>query len=123
MNSAPVRFILTAFNAAAVLYQGTAQTVPSGSSAPRILSAKHVGRIRIHGQEEGRVRLAAEDKGVDLKRIFRHRFTAKADGHRFALRSCARHRPSRNRLAGIRRQILAAIADQKRRRKKKESMR
>jgi hypothetical protein len=89
MNSAPVRFISAAFNAAAVPYRGAARTVPSSSSAPRILSEKQVVRIRIHGLEEGRVRLAAEDKGVDLKRIFGHRLTTKRDSHSFGSRSRA----------------------------------
>jgi hypothetical protein len=123
MNSAPVRFILAAFNAAAVLYRGAARTVPSGSSAPRILSEKHAVRIRIHGLEEGRVRLAAEDKGIDWKRIVRNRLTTKADGHSFGLRSRALGTGrAETGGPGMRRQILAAIADQKRRRKKKESL-
>ena len=113
----------------AVLYRSAGQTLPLGSSARQIVSEKHVIRIRIRRLEESRVRLALEDKSVDLKRIFRHGLTTKADGHRFGLRSRAlgagrmgRSPASRNRRAGIRRQILAAIADQKRRRKKKESL-
>jgi hypothetical protein len=129
MTSAPVRSIIAAFNAAAVLHRSAGQTLPFGSSARQILAEKHVIRIRIQRLEESGISLAVEDNGVDLKRIFRHRLITKADGHSFGLHSCAlgtvrmgRSPASRKRRAGMRRHILAGPADQKRRSKKKESL-